>query len=393
MNSIPSSAPFLDSSRWAEATETTDVLRTLARGVTRARAFALFFAVCNRPGGRDQLIAMLGAALPETNLHRVELTAHTTDVLAEVCRQTPQPQGPVLVVGLEQAVPSDTPHHPVLATLNLQRPLWPERVAQPVIFWVPQYLLGFLEREAPDFFDWRSDTLAFPDLAEAEVDHLRHYVWTPAVDGSLSLEARQARTQELRLRLEQSPHSDDPVARRAKAGWLRELGNQLAFSGEWEQALTKLEEARDLCEALGDKRSRAFTLGDIARIRADKGEVDAALQLHQERLGIFEALGDLSGKAQTLWSIAEIEIHQKKWQDALEHLSESYAINLKLGRLDGISFVGLSLGQLFCKAGQWDQGLAVLSRSRDGFQKLGQVKMAQQTQALLEQLSKPPLPT
>ena len=56
--------------------------------------------------------------------------------------------------------------------------------------------------------------------------------------------------------------------------------------------------------ALGDKRSRAITLGDIARVLAAKGDVDQALKLHQENLAIAEALGDLDGIANTLWSIA-----------------------------------------------------------------------------------------
>ena len=35
---------------------------------------------------------------------------------------------------------------------------WPGS-GQPVVFWVADYLVGLLGREAPDFFDWRSDTL------------------------------------------------------------------------------------------------------------------------------------------------------------------------------------------------------------------------------------------
>ena len=37
-------------------------------------------------------------------------------------------------------------------------------------------------------------------------------------------------------------------------------------------------------------RSRAVTLGDIARIQVDKGQVDEALKLHEERLGVYEQL-------------------------------------------------------------------------------------------------------
>jgi tetratricopeptide (TPR) repeat protein len=176
----------------------------------------------------------------------------------------------------------------------------------------------------------------------------------------------------------------------SRAVTLGEIARIKRQKGEVDAALQLHQERLGIFEALGAKRERAVTLGDIARIRADKGEVDAALQLHQEMLGIFEALGDLDGKANMLWSIAQIEVQREKWQEAYDHLAESYAINLKLGRLDGICMVGLSLGQLLCMAGQREQGLAILTRSRDGFLKLGQARMAQQTQALLDRISQSP---
>jgi hypothetical protein len=46
------------------------------------------------------------------------------------------------------------------------------------------------------------------------------------------------------------------------------------------------QETLAIFEALGDKRSRAITLGQIARLLADKGEVDQAPKLHQEKLAI-----------------------------------------------------------------------------------------------------------
>jgi tetratricopeptide (TPR) repeat protein len=77
-------------------------------------------------------------------------------------------------------------------------------------------------------------------------------------------------------------------------------------------------------EALGDKRSGAVTLGQIARLLAAKGEMDQALKLHQERLAIFEALGDPDSIAHTLWSIAKIELSQQQVEQAFKHLAASY---------------------------------------------------------------------
>jgi hypothetical protein len=84
--------------------------------------------------------------------------------------------------------------------------------------------------------------------------------------------------------------------------------------------------------ALGDKRSRAITLGDIARVLAAKGDVDQALKLHQENLAIAEALGDLDGIAKLSGPSPQIEMRQQHFKQAFEHLAVSYDINLKVGR-------------------------------------------------------------
>ena len=146
------------------------------------------------------------------------------------------------------------------------------------------------------------------------------------------------------------------------------------------------QEELGIYEALGDTRSRAVTLGDIARIRRAKGQVDEAMKLHQEMLGIFEALGDADGKANALWSMAEIELQRTDIALAREHLGAAYGILLKIGRLDGIAVVGVTFGQVLCAAGETAEGLAVLARSRDGFRTLDDAGRAEQVQGLIDEI-------
>ena len=54
-------------------------------------------------------------------------------------------------------------------------------------------------------------------------------------------------------------------------------------------------------------RSRAVTLGDIARLKAQGGDVSGALALHEERVQIFEQLGDVRERAVTLGDIARLK--------------------------------------------------------------------------------------
>ena len=160
--------------------------------------------------------------------------------------------------------------------------------------------------------------------------------------------------------------------------------------GDVDEALKLLKEELEVYEQLGDIRSRAVTLGDIARIYVDMGDVDEALKLHNERLEVYEQLGDLEGKANALWAIAQIEIGREKYKDALQHLTESYDILLKIGSLEGISSVGLNFGMLLCSINENERGREVLRRSEEGFRKLGREDLVQLAQKIISTLPAAP---
>ena len=166
--------------------------------------------------------------------------------------------------------------------------------------------------------------------------------------------------------------------KRSRAVTLGDIARIRAGKGEVEEALRLHEEELKVYEGLGDKRSRAVTLGDIARIRAGKGEVDEALRLHEERLGIFEGLGDKRSRSVTLQDLAGLDLQMERPQEAFGRLVEAYRIVQEINALDGICAIGMDLGQLLCMAGHAEQGLAVLERSRQGFERMGWTAQANQ---------------
>lgn len=169
-----------------------------------------------------------------------------------------------------------------------------------------------------------------------------------------------------------------------RASDLLARGRARAAEGRIDEALRCFEQVRAL---LPSSREHAMALGEIAGIRAENGELEQALELQEEQLGFFESLKDSDGIASTLWSIAQIELQQRRYQEAFDNLARSYKINLELERLDGISAVGLDLGQLLCGAGHPEEGIKVLERSRKGFEQLGQLDNARQTQAIIAHFS------
>lgn len=186
-----------------------------------------------------------------------------------------------------------------------------------------------------------------------------------------------------------------PASERVDRAHLRlRFADFLNQQGDPDQALKELSAAVEVFEATGDRRSRAVTLGDIARIRTNKGDVDEALKLQQERLEVNRALGDLDGIAAAQFDLGEIRLQQTierqdadLFQQAFNSLSESYAILQRTGRLDGICLVGMTLAQALAMAGQRVEAREIVARSLTGFQRLGLGAQAAQAEELLRMLS------
>ena len=181
--------------------------------------------------------------------------------------------------------------------------------------------------------------------------------------------------------------------RASRAVTLGDIARIKAAIGEFDAALALHEERLATFEALGDSRSRAVTLGDIARIKTVKGEVDTALALHNERLRVNRGLGDQDEIAAAQFDIGQIQLaravergDQAAFQVAFKALSESHAIFQRTGRLEGICTVGMLLAQVLAVAGQTGEALVVATRSLKGFEQLGWAPQTEQARELLRQL-------
>lgn len=268
-------------------------LRALRRGLRRADGFALFIAVCNQPKESRQLIRALEESMPDLTLHTVELGEDIEDPLQAVLEQlSGKPRGPVMVLGLEHSNPSNAVTRPVLYSLNLGRAKWVEQLPQPVVFWIPEYLLGLMGREAPDFLDWRSDTVHFSGGGSDIGLSLLRLPWANPLTG-LSGEERERRLAELESRLAALPDSKDPSRGAARAEWLSELGDHYLFTGKFEAALTSYEQAMRLEEELGRPGRVIYNLSQLATLQVQMGNSQAGQSLLGEALKVAERTGDL----------------------------------------------------------------------------------------------------
>ncbi|NKN32516.1 tetratricopeptide repeat protein [Marichromatium bheemlicum] len=212
------------------------------------------------------------------------------DAVAEL-----SPPGPVMIVGLETQLVDEKRTERLSNALNLSRGDWPRRVPVAVVIWLPRRLLGRLTASAPDFFDWRSDTLDFPELTTDQTRTVAPRDWQWGIDPRLTREEQDERVQELQARLATTGDNDDERICRHRLEWWDELAELKRVRGDLDEALRiRTEEQLPVFERLGDVREKAVTQGQIADILQARGNLDEALRiLTEEVLPSFERLGDL----------------------------------------------------------------------------------------------------
>ncbi len=319
-------------------------LRALRRGLTRAHGFALFIAVVQSPSQRNELITLLQEAIPDRKLQTVTVRPDSVDILDEVSRQLGEKIfGPVMVTGLEDALSSDTQSHPILHSLNIRRPEWPERIPQPVVLWVSGYLLNLLARFTPDFLDWRSDTLHFPDLEPTQLHALHSASWDGELDTRLPVDARTERIRDLESRIAANEHNPDRAIRSIVAEWLNELGLHLKLFGNSRQAIDCFEKSLSIVREIGDRRGEGVALGNLGNAYSDLGDARKAIEFYEQHRNIAREMGDRRGESADLGNLGVAYSDLGDARKAIEFYEQALVISREIGDRRG---EGNALGNL-----------------------------------------------
>jgi tetratricopeptide (TPR) repeat protein len=345
----------------------------LRHGIERAEGFALFLAICNDRPRRSELIAILEDAVPARRIHRVAVPTGTVDLLDECLAQIGgKPEGPVMITGLEGAI-AEPATSPIVASLNLRRPEWPEKLPVPVVFWVNEHLAGALPREAPDFFDWRTDTVVFLDGAIEKLKAFAPRSWYSSTNSPLTAVERMARIAELQSRLVANIDSEEPVVQKTVVGWLGEVADHMSLLGRPEEAMRLREKQLGLAEQLGFGQLYAATVGKIGEDLALQGRLVDALAYQQQAIPLFDAAGDERGVAIAEFKLARILLALGRQNEALEILTSSALPGLeRLGERRETAIAHSMIATILNNRGEHDRALEILeSRALPVFEELG----------------------
>jgi len=321
------------------------------------------------------MIRLLRDAMPTEKPALIELDAEIESPVDEVVRRMPAEVGrPLMVVGLEKACPSSQLSHPVLRVLNLSRDEWPERVGRPVVFCVPEYLRELLSREAPDFLDWRSDTIYLPEQDEGALIPIDSRLWDADIFGDspdqMPPAQRSKRVEELRSRLAGVASSEDPVAVEARQLWLLELVHHLIVLEKLEQAETILANEGQTELSAEDVKGKPFPLivkleqAMLARVRC---EVARARQLFEEVRGLAVTIGadGLVVKADS--GLADCALARDDLKAARGYLEEAIRLNEELSGQEGQSELLGKLAHFYALSGNSAEAFRLYEEVIDEF--------------------------
>ena len=384
----------------------------LAHALRLARGFALFFVRCNVPAYRAELVAHLKAQLARPVVE-VDLEGEP-DAYPAVARAagSSAEDAVLFVYGLEHHLPSGDPERAqqTLRALNWRRAAY-QRLGRPLAFWLPEYALAMVAREAPDFYDWNSgvfeievpqpqreallaDALALPDEPEASLPVEEKRARLRLLEGlweeyrGESLAERQARLQvalkmarlheslgdynQARRLYEESLHIAEELGDRAGvARVLHNLGVLAQQQGDYGQAWQFYEWAAGTFRDLGARQEQAAVLHQLGMLAQDTGEYSRARHLYQESLRIAEELGDRAGVATTLHQLGMLAQDTGDYGQARQFYQESLRIKEELGNRAGVAITTAQLALLEEAEGNLERALNLITRAEEMFARLG----------------------
>jgi len=353
---------------------------TFSRGT-----FSLSFAVCNSPALRDFLIDSLRRDCPGLRVQTI--SPGCTDILSEAVSTVGAADVPGLfLAGLESCVSSAQTDHPVLRALNASREAWAKKFRCPVVFWVPEYVMRILYRQARDLMAWRSHQFEFgPEPADLDrADSIP--ILADPMAANLSLEQKRFRIAELEGRIAQAGPDIPEMLVPYVATWMLELATLREALGDLPAAMEELDKAVDLLAkpsskgAMGDDgrcRFRALTMGRIADILYARGELDEALRIRrEEELPVYERLGDVRSRAVTMGKIADILQQRGQTDEALRiQREEELPVYERLGDVRERAVTMGKIADILQARGELDEALRILrEETLPAFERLGDVR-------------------
>ncbi|MGH8476606.1 MAG: tetratricopeptide repeat protein [Methylococcales bacterium] len=156
-----------------------------------------------------------------------------------------------------------------------------------------------------------------------------------------------------------------------QATGLAQTGKQHLNIGNYDTALSYMEQALAIQQQIGDKSGEGATLNNISSIYHARGDYETALSYLKQSLAIAQEIGDKSGEGATLNNIAGIYHARGDYETALSYLKQSLAIHQEIGDKSGEGTTLNNISQIYEARGDYETALSYLKQSLAIQQEIG----------------------
>jgi AraC-like DNA-binding protein len=140
----------------------------------------------------------------------------------------------------------------------------------------------------------------------------------------------------------------------------------------YDKALKNFKESGEIFNSLQQKRSSAWTLGNIASVYKSQKDYPSAIVFYQKALQLQEESNDFKDKiAITLMNLGELNLEMKNLNDASSNFEKAYELFEQAENKEGMAKVIYNMGKLYTAGSLFQKATNAHLLSIDIAQKIG----------------------
>ncbi|MEL7507527.1 MAG: tetratricopeptide repeat protein, partial [Cyanobacteria bacterium J06554_1] len=227
----------------------------------------------------------------------------------------------VLVRGLATAIGVKGNYTQFLNDLNFRRDVMAAEAPYPMVWFLPDYAINRLAKNAKDLWSWHSALFEFRTTKERATAAQTRII--QPIPGQLpdAKIVKQERIEQLERLL--SVQSED---RKSCIDIALELGNGYAGLSDLKQARKYYRKALDWADAEAVLLQQAHSLLGLGRIDKVRGHHSNSLSNYEQALGLYRDVGDRLGEANTLKAVGDVLQFLKRSQEALSNYEQALGL-------------------------------------------------------------------
>ena len=338
-----------------------DVFKQLVTFIDLADGFTLAIAEVNFAADED--LIMHGLRRHEisqaVNLIELEFSTRNDYSLFEELRRelailSPDSTKPlvVLVRGLATAIGVKGNYTKFLNDLNFRRDVMAAEVPYPMVWFLPDYAINRLAKNAKDLWSWHSALFEFrttKEMVTAAQTQISQPTPGQLPDAKI---VKQERIEQLERLL--SVQSED---RKSCIDIALELGSGYAGLSDLKQARKYYRKALDWADAEAVLLQQAHSLLGLGRIDKVGGHHSNSLSSYEQALGLYRDVGERLGEANTYFSLGRLYLEKRQRDESIKYQQQARNLFRAIGAIQGEANSHRLLGNTYRTWGEYPNAI------------------------------------